>query len=179
MFTVGGYQFTVGGAAFTVGGAAFTAGGAAFTDSQCPFKGSIINKKFFSGIISVIPNFNIDFFLVKGQKWLSYRCFCTQNVTFGDFYELDRNLYELDRNLYKPDRNLYKPDHNFYEPDIFTISVNWIISFYFSLSFVYQQTISIKYLMFTLVFHYFFRYGEGRVKHFSSQLFVRFIQTGM
>ena len=71
---------------------------------------------FFSGIISGIPNFDIDFlFLVKYQKWLRYRCFCTQNVAFCDFYEEDHNLYELDRNLYKVDRNLYEVDHSLYE----------------------------------------------------------------
>ena len=48
------------------------------------FKGSITTKTFFSGIISRIPDFNIDFFLlfVVGQKWLSYRCFCKQMANF-------------------------------------------------------------------------------------------------
>ena len=77
---------------------------------------SITNKTFFSGIISVIPDFNIDFFLVKGQKWLRYRC-CTQNVAFRYFYEVDRNLYEVDRDLYEVDRNLYEVDRYLYEVD--------------------------------------------------------------
>ena len=68
------------------------------------FKGSITNKTF-SGIISGIPNFNIDFlfFFAKGQNWLRYRCFTMQNVAFRDFYEVDRSFYEMDRSLYEVD----------------------------------------------------------------------------
>ena len=56
--------------------------------------------------------------MVKGQKWLHYRCFCTQNVAFRDFYEVDRYLYEVDqvdRSLLKVDLNLYEVDCNLYE----------------------------------------------------------------
>ena len=51
--------------------------------------------------------------MVKGQKWLRYRCFCTQNGAFRDFYEEDRNLYEVDRSLYEMD-HLYEADILFY-----------------------------------------------------------------
>ena len=70
-----------------------------------------------------MPDFNIDFFFfVKGQKWLRYRWFCTQNVAFSNLYEVDCSLYEVDCSLYEVDRNLYKvapglyeEDHNLYE----------------------------------------------------------------
>ena len=63
---------------------------------------------FFSGIISRLPDFKIDFFLVKGQKWLRSRCF------FCNLYGLDGNFNEQDHNLYEPDRNFYEPDILFY-----------------------------------------------------------------
>ena len=65
-------------------------------------------KFFFSGIISRLPDFKIDFFLVKGQKWLRSRCF------FCNLYGLDGNFNEQDHNLYEPDRNFYEPDILFY-----------------------------------------------------------------
>ena len=90
-------------------------------------EGSITNKMFFfSRIISRIPDFNIDFFFVKGQNLLCYRCFSTQNVLLrkrshfvifrkwtviytkwiviytGPFFiQVDCSLYEVDRILYK------------------------------------------------------------------------------
>ena len=65
-----------------------------------------------------MPDFNIDFFFVKGQNWLRYRCFSTQNVAFHDFYEVDRSLYKVDRNLYEVDLSLYKVDRSLYKVDI-------------------------------------------------------------
>ena len=82
--------------------------------------GSITNKTFFSGILSGIPNFNRFFYFflfVKGQNWLRYRCFSTQNVAFRDFYEVDRSLYEGDRSLYEVGRSLYEVDRSLYEVD--------------------------------------------------------------
>ena len=52
--------------------------------------------------------------MVKGQNWLRYRCFSTQNVAFRDFYEVNRSLYEVDRSLYEVDRTLYEVDILFY-----------------------------------------------------------------
>ena len=52
---------------------------------------------------------------MKGQKWLPYRWFCTQNVAFPNLYEVDCSLNEVDRNLYKVAPGLYEEDHNLYE----------------------------------------------------------------
>ena len=55
-------------------------------------KGSITNKTFFPESHLEYPILTQIFFLVKGQNWLSYGCFSTQNVAFRSFYEVDRSF---------------------------------------------------------------------------------------
>ena len=89
--------------------------------------------------------------------------FVTQNGEFHDVYEEDRYLYEVDRSLHEEEHNLYEVDRSLYEVDRNLIRSGHFIlqsaSIRLFLPFFLTMTISINYLMITIVFCF----GKGRV----------------